>query len=41
MPYYDTDGRELSTRHETSVQGDWIDTEDAAAIRSQACRDTW
>ena len=39
MPYYDQDGRELSGRHDTSVRGDWIYTEDGGAIRSQAYRD--
>ena len=39
MPHYDKDGRELSGRHDTSVRGDWIYTEDGGAIRSQAYRD--
>ena len=38
MPYYDKDGRELSGRHDTSVRGDWIYTEDGTAVRSEASR---
>ena len=38
MPYYDKDGRELSSRYDTSARGEWIYTEDGSAIRSEASR---
>ena len=38
MPYYDSDGRQLSGPNDWGAQGDWIYTEDGTQIRSERAR---